>query len=82
MMSQYRFSTYLIKITVILTKVYVDITDLFLSLCYCVSTLAYSHFNSGVKMTDLRHDTTVRLCPGVSKLLVYSQQKCMYFGMF
>jgi len=32
MTAQYRFSTYLIKITVILTNVYVDITDLFLSL--------------------------------------------------
>jgi hypothetical protein len=32
-------------------------------------------------MTDMLHDTTVRLCPDVSKLLVYSQQKCIYFGM-
>ena len=44
-------------------------------------TLAYSHFNSDVKMTNMLHSTTVRLCPGVSKLLVYSQQKCIYFGI-
>jgi len=36
MTAQYRFYTYLIKITMILTKVYVDITDLFLSLILCI----------------------------------------------
>lgn len=63
--AQYRFiPSYLMEITVVLTNV--DINNLFLSLRYCISTVAYSHFNTGIKVTDILHTATVTLCLSIN----------------